>query len=71
MQAVSSSLCTTFNWLVSFLVAQFIPTLGSAIGSAPCYFIFSGLALLGTAFIHFSLPETKGKTEKEIKEYFK
>ena len=27
-------------------------------------------ALLGTAFLHFSVPETKGKTEKEIREYF-
>ena len=69
-QAVSSSLCTTFNWLVAFLVAQFIPTLGSLIGSASCYFLFSGLALLGTAFIYFCLPETKGRKEEEIREYF-
>ena len=69
-QAVSSSLCTTFNWLVAFLVTQFVPTLGDAIGSAPCYFIFSGLAILGTAFIYFWVPETKGRKEEEIREYF-
>ena len=52
-RAISSSLCTTFNWLISFLVALLVPIIGDAIGSAPCYFIFSGVALLGTIFIFF------------------
>ena len=70
LQAVSSSLCTTFNWLMAFLVAQFIPSLGNLIGSSSCYFLFSGLALLGSAFIYLALPETKGRKEEEIREYF-
>ena len=69
-RAISSSLCTTFNWLISFLVALLVPIIGDAIGSAPCYFIFSGVALLGTIFIFFFVPETKGKTEDEIRKYF-
>jgi len=69
-RALSSSLASTFNWLVSFLVAQFVPTIGEAIGSGPVYFIFSGIALLGTVFIVIFVPETKGKSEEEIKEIF-
>ena len=59
-----------FNWLISFLVALLVPIIGDSIGSAPCYFIFSGIALLGTIFIFFLVPETKGKTEDEIRKYF-
>ena len=70
IKALSSSLASTFNWLVSFLVAQFVPTIGEAIGSGPVYFIFSGIALLGTVFIVIFVPETKGKSEEEIKEIF-
>ena len=70
LQAISSSFCTMFNWLISFLVALLVPIIGDSIGSAPCYFIFSGIALLGTIFIFFFVPETKGKTEDEIRKYF-
>ena len=70
LQAISSSLCTMFNWLISFLVALLVPIIGDSIGPAPCYFIFSGIAFLGTIFIFFFVPETKGKTEDEIRKYF-
>ena len=66
-KALSSSLATSFNWIVSFLVAQFIPVIGEAIGDSACYFIFSAIALLGTIFITIFVPETKGKSEDEIK----
>jgi len=69
-RAISSSLATSFNWIISFLVAQFIPTIGDAIGASSCYFIFSAIALLGTIFIIIFVPETKGKTEDEIKLIF-
>jgi len=69
-RSISSSLATSFNWIISFLVAQFIPTIGDAIGASSCYFIFSAIALLGTIFIIVFVPETKGKTEDEIKQIF-
>jgi len=66
-RALSSSLATSFNWIVSFLVAQFIPSIGEAIHDSSCYFIFSAIALLGTIFVAVFVPETKGKSEDEIK----
>lgn len=69
-QAISSSLATSFNWIVSFLVAQFIPDIGDAIGSSSCYFIFSAIALLGTIFVIIFVPETKGKSEEDVKKLF-
>ena len=69
-QALSASLATSFNWLVSFLVSQFIPDIGDAIGASSCYFIFSAICLLGTVFTILFVPETKGKSEDEIKNLF-
>ena len=66
-QALSSSFAISFNWVISFLVAQFVPSIGDALGKSSCYFMFSGIALLGTLFVIFLVPETKGKSEDEIK----
>ena len=69
-QGLSSSLAITFNWLVSWLVAQSTPPLGDSIGPSACYFMFSAIALLGTVFISLTVPETKGKSEEEIRSIF-
>ena len=66
-QALSSSFAISFNWVISFLVAQFVPSIGDALGKSSCYFMFSGIALLGTLFVILLVPETKGKSEDEIK----
>ena len=65
-KATSSSLCASFNWLCSFLVVKFSPTLESQIGASGSYLTFAILALFGTVWIGISVPETKGKTEEQI-----
>jgi len=69
-RGIAASICTSFNWIISYLVAKFIPTLGEAINASSCYFIFAGIALLGTVFIIFVVPETKGKSGEEIRRLF-
>lgn len=69
-RALSSSFAISFNWVISFLVAQFIPSIGEALGNSSCYFMFSGIALMGTFFVIFLVPETKGKSEDEIRALF-
>ena len=56
--------------MISFLVAQFIPSIGEALGNSSCYFMFSGIAFMGTFFVIFLVPETKGKSEDEIRALF-
>ena len=70
-QGIAASLCTSFNWLVSFTVTYVVPPLGDAINPSSCYFIFAGIALVGTIFVILVVPETKGKTEDEIRQLFK
>jgi len=69
-RSVAASLCTTFNWTISFLVGYFIPLLGDAINPSNTYIIFAVVCALGTAFVIFVVPETKGKTETEIRNMF-
>ena len=70
-QGIAASICTSFNWLVSFGVTYVVPPLGDAINPSSCYFIFAGIALAGTIFVVLVVPETKGKTEDELRQLFK
>ena len=70
-KATSSSLCASFNWLCSFLVVKFSPTLESMIGASGSYLSFAALAFLGTVLIGLTVPETKGKTAEQIQRHFK
>lgn len=40
--------------------------LTGALGQGGTFWLFSGLSVLGTIFIFFMVPETKGKTLNEI-----
>ena len=51
-------------------MAKFIPTLGETIHASSCYFIFAAIALVGTVFIILVVPETKGKSEDDIRNLF-
>ena len=69
-KATSSSLAASFNWLCSFLVVKFSPTLEAMIGASGSYLMFAALAFLGTGLIGATVPETRGKTEEEIARHF-
>ena len=69
-KSTSSSMCASFNWLCSFTVVKFSPTLESWIGASGSYLSFALLAFVGTLVIGFLVPETKGRTEEEIQKYF-
>ena len=70
-KAPSSSFCASFNWVCSFLVVKFSPSLETVIGASGSYLTFAALAAAGTFIIVMVVPETKGKTEEEIQRGFK
>ena len=39
-------------------------------GKYVCYFFFASVSLLGSVFIYLVVPETKGRTEEDMREYF-
>ena len=65
-RTVSSGTGAAANWLCSFLVVKFAPSLEVAVGTGVTYLVFAGLALGGTLLIAGAVPETRGKTEEEV-----
>lgn len=66
VKAYVSPLAGAFNWLLSFLVTKVFTNLRDALGIAGVFWLFSGLSLLGTVFVFFLVPETKGISLAEI-----
>ena len=60
-----------FNWFTAFLVVYFYPMADVALNKYVCYFFFAAICLLGALFIILFVPETKGKTEEDMSQYFK
>jgi len=56
------------NWLFVFLVTKFFTLLVSAIYLYNTFWLFTLFSVLGTFFVVFIVPETKGKTMEEIQE---
>lgn len=65
-KSMSSSLGAASNWLCSFLVVKFAPSLEAAVGTGTTYLAFAGLAAAGTLLIVVAVPETRGRTEEEV-----
>lgn len=50
----------------AFIALKFSPFLGQFIGLYGLVFLFGGFCILGTLFVIFCVPETKGKNYDEI-----
>lgn len=66
VKAYASPLAGVFNWLLAFLVTKIFDTLRTSLGIAGVFWLFTGFSLLGTVFVFFLVPETKGITLSEI-----
>ncbi|PGH23108.1 hypothetical protein AJ80_02882 [Polytolypa hystricis UAMH7299] len=54
------------NWIATFIVAQFFPSLNEAMGGkGQVYWLFAALALVLGSFLAWWVPETKGKRTME------
>jgi len=66
----ASSLVTLFQWSMAFVTSKFIKNINDAVNVSGGYFFFGSMLLLGTIFIIVYAPETKGKTNEQMKEMF-
>lgn len=63
---IAGSSACLFNWLMAFVVTRYYVPLQSSAGAYTCFWIFSVICAIGTLFVLFVVPETKGKTLEEI-----
>ncbi|XP_050311252.1 facilitated trehalose transporter Tret1-like [Anthonomus grandis grandis] len=64
--AVASATC----FMVSFVVTMAFPMINEMLGMAESFWLFGVCCVLGTVFIYFVVPETKGRSVQEIQEIF-
>jgi len=67
----AAAICGCLNWLCSYLVVSSVPALQEMTSAASCYFLFSGVCLSALLFVVFVVPETKGRTDEQLRKYFK
>ncbi|KAL2613504.1 hypothetical protein R1flu_025196 [Riccia fluitans] len=70
LRAQAMGLGIVVNRTASGVVALSFLSLIDAISLAGTFFLFAGMALLGSIFIYFFVPETKGKTLEDIGKLF-
>lgn len=61
-----SSLTSSINWSLSFVVVKFLPILSNTLGFPGTMFLFGGFCLGSAILIILFLPETKGKSYQQI-----
>lgn len=66
IKGVAGAIAGTTNWLLAFLITKTFGNLRTAIGGGETFWLFSGLTIVGTVFVFFFCPETKGKSLTEI-----
>uniref|UniRef100_A0A1L8DF43 Facilitated trehalose transporter Tret1 n=2 Tax=Nyssomyia neivai TaxID=330878 RepID=A0A1L8DF43_9DIPT len=58
----------TTNWVLAFVITKTFTNLTDAIGTGETFWLFSGFSIVGLVFVFFLVPETKGKSLKEIQD---
>lgn len=66
VKGVAASSACLFNWILVFIVTKFFSDLSETIGLAATFWLFAVICLIGTFFVYFIVPETKGKSLEEI-----
>lgn len=58
------------NFVFNFVAVKLYPWMVSQMGSHGVFFFYGTMGLVGTVFVYFCLPETRGKTLDEIQAIF-
>lgn len=54
------------NWILVFIVTLCFPIMKDAIGIYSCFWFFAAIMVIGSFFVFFLIPETKGKSVSQI-----
>lgn len=66
VKSVAASSACLFNWILVFIVTKFFSDLSKTIDLDATFWLFAVISLIGTFFVYFIVPETKGKSLEEI-----
>lgn len=66
VKGIASSVSASLNWFLAFVVTNQFTNMIAAFGIGPTFMAFSVICALGTAFVMFVVPETKGRSIEEV-----
>lgn len=66
IKGLAGSVAGAFNWSLAFLITSTFVPMKNTFGDGPTFWIFGGFCVVGTLFVFFFVPETKGKSLPEI-----
>ena len=52
------------------MVTYFFDDMRDGLNNSGCYFLFGSICIIGVVVILLALPETKGKTNDDMRNYF-
>jgi len=70
LRAVGLSICIGVQWTFNIVVSQSFPWLRDNVGLPITFTIFMSCCIVGTFFIYFLIPETKGKSLEQTSKAF-
>ncbi|KAH9640149.1 hypothetical protein HF086_018391 [Spodoptera exigua] len=68
VRSLASSLLISWMWLSNFFILRYYGTIAVSVGLHGTYYICASITLLGSLYIFFIIPETKGKAQEQIDE---
>ncbi|XP_059469654.1 facilitated trehalose transporter Tret1-like [Neocloeon triangulifer] len=66
IKGAASAMACVENYVLVFVVTKTFQGLLESLGSAGTFWMFGGICIVGTVFVFFLVPETKGKTLDQI-----
>lgn len=66
VKGIAGSAAGSFNWILAFVITKTFTNMRDAMGTSGAFWLFSAFSIVGTVFVFFVIPETKGKTLSEI-----
>ncbi len=67
---VSSTFASTYSQICGFLISKFQVNIEDALTTAGLYYLYAGFAAMSIFYCHFVLPETLGRSAKDMKSIF-
>merc|ERR1712062_25471 len=71
VKSIASSISTTFNWTLAFLVTKFFSDMVTGLTEAGAFWVFGGITVFTFFFCLLFVPETKGKSLEDIQRLFR
>uniref|UniRef100_A0A1B6GK31 Major facilitator superfamily (MFS) profile domain-containing protein n=1 Tax=Cuerna arida TaxID=1464854 RepID=A0A1B6GK31_9HEMI len=66
VKGLASGVTTSLGYIFSFIAVKMFPSFNLALGSSGTFYFFGIMSVLGTMFVYYYLPETRGKTLEEV-----